>query len=63
MARLATTDRWITILGCVIGLVLFVRLMQVLPCCKPEPLDQVLRAHACTDGLNPCPHYDDCAPR
>jgi len=47
----------------VIGLLLFVRLLQIFPCCRPTPMDEVLRSHACVAGLNPCPHYDDCAPR
>jgi hypothetical protein len=50
-------------MGWLVGLALFVRLLQVLPCCQPTPLDQVLRDHACSVGLDPCPHYDDCAPR
>jgi hypothetical protein len=62
-AHLARPSRWVTISGCILGLLLFVRLMQVLPCCKPTPLDEVLRGHACAAGLDPCPHYDDCAPR
>jgi len=50
-------------MGWTAGAVLFVRLMQILPCCQPPPMDEVLRAHACRPGFNPCPHYDDCAPR
>jgi hypothetical protein len=63
MVGQARTNRWITILGGVSGLVLFVRLLQVLPCCQTPQLDEVLRTHACSSGLDPCPHYDDCAPR
>jgi hypothetical protein len=42
---------------------LIVRLMQILPCCQTPSLDAVLRAHSCSAGLDPCPHYDDCASR
>ena len=63
MARLAHIQRWTAILGSILGLVLFIRLIQILPCCQPRPIDEVLRNHACATGLNPCPHYDDCAPR
>jgi len=64
MARLlARPERALAILGCAIGLLLFIRLLQIFPCCQPTPMDEVLRGHACVAGLNACPHYDDCAPR
>jgi hypothetical protein len=63
MAVAARTNRFVAIMGCVSALVLFIRLIQILPCCQTQPLDEVLRAHTCTAGLDPCPHYDDCAPR
>jgi len=64
MARLlARPERVLAILGCVIGLLLFIRLLQIFPCCKPTPMEEVLRGHACVAGLDACPHYDDCAPR
>jgi hypothetical protein len=56
-------SRWLAVLGWAAGGVLLIRVLQILPCCQPTPVDQVLRAHACSAGLDPCPHYDDCAPR
>ena len=64
MAVAARQDhRWLMTLGWLVGLILFIRWTQILPCCQPRPLDEVLRAHECRAGLDPCPHYDDCVPR
>jgi hypothetical protein len=60
---LVRPERIAAILGSILGLLLFIRFLQILPCCQPTPMDQVLRSHACVAGLDPCPHYDDCAPR
>lgn len=56
-------QRWLAIMGWLVGLALFVRLTQILPCCQPLSLEVALRGHACDQGLSACPRYDDCALR
>lgn len=55
--------RWLAIMGWLVGLALFVRLTEILPCCQRPPVEQALRGQACKTGLDACPRYDDCAPR
>ena len=55
--------RWLAVMGWLVGLALFVRLTQILPCCQQTPAEMVLRGHACDPGVTACPSYDDCAPR
>ncbi|HEX3366445.1 hypothetical protein [Phenylobacterium sp.] len=47
-----------------VGIALFVRFTQVLPCCAAPTLDAALRSHACDAAFTTaCPRYEDCAPR
>lgn len=56
--------RWLAIMSWLVGLALFVRFAQVLPCCTPPTLDAALRRHACDAAFTTaCPRYEDCAPR
>ncbi|HXA40838.1 MAG TPA: hypothetical protein VNW53_17695 [Phenylobacterium sp.] len=56
--------RWLSIMGWLVGLALFVRLTQILPCCQPPPMERALRGQACDAAFaSACPRYDDCAPR
>ena len=55
--------RWLAVMGWLVGLALFVRLTQILPCCQPTPMELALRGHTCDAGQVACPRYDDCAPR
>jgi hypothetical protein len=56
--------RWLSIMGWLVGLALFVRFAQVLPCCMPPSLDATLRRHDCGAAFTTaCPRYEDCAPR
>ena len=55
--------RCLAIMGWLAGLALFVRLIQVLPCCQSPPVELALRGHACDFAAKVCPRYDDCAPR
>jgi len=55
--------RWLTTMAWLVGLALFVRLTQILPCCQPKTVEVALRQHDCDTGLSACPRYDDCAPR
>jgi len=55
--------RWLAIMGWLVGLALFIRFTQILPCCQPPSFEALLRGHACEAGGGPCPRYDDCAPR
>ena len=55
--------RCLAIMGWLVGLALFVRLTQILPCCQPPSMELALRGHACEVGVTACPRYDDCAPR
>ncbi|MBS0334737.1 MAG: hypothetical protein JSS35_18355 [Proteobacteria bacterium] len=50
-------------MGWLVGLALFVRLTQILPCCRPPPMEVALRGQACAPSQWSCPRYDDCAPR
>jgi hypothetical protein len=50
-------------MGWLVGLALFIRFTQILPCCQPPSFEALLRGHACEAGGGPCPRYDDCAPR
>jgi hypothetical protein len=50
--------------GWLVGLVLFIRLSQILPCCQVPPLEAALRSNICGESfVNPCPRYADAAPR
>jgi hypothetical protein len=56
--------RWLSIMGWLVGLALFIRLAQILPCCAAQPLDAALRRHDCGAAFTTaCPRYEDCAPR
>ncbi len=57
---------WLTGLGWLVGAVLFIRFLQILPCCAPEPMEVALRSHVCAckaSFVNACPTYDNAAPR
>ena len=58
----ARERRWLAILSWAVAAVLFIRLIQILPCCQPPSMEAVLRGHACGVGAA-CPRYADCAPR
>jgi hypothetical protein len=56
--------RWLAIMSWLVGIALFVRFTQVLPCCAAPTLDAALRSHACDAAFTTaCPRYEDCAPR
>lgn len=56
--------RWLAIMGWLVGVALFIRFTQILPCCRPPPLELALRGgQACDSTIVACPRYDDCAPR
>lgn len=55
--------RWLAIMGWLVGLALFVRFTQILPCCQPPGLELALRGGAACGFGQACPRYDDCAPR
>ena len=55
--------RSLAIMGWLVGLALFIRFIQVLPCCQSPPVELALRGQACDIGTAVCPRYDDCAPR
>jgi hypothetical protein len=57
-------QKWLLIMGWLVGLALFVRFAQVLPCCIPPSAEAVLRSHHCDLSFAAaCPSYNDCAPR
>jgi hypothetical protein len=56
--------RWLSIMGWLVGVALFVRFTQVLPCCAAPTLDVALRGHVCDAALTTaCPRYEDCGLR
>ena len=65
MTRLMAPARpWLVALGWLVGIALFVRLTQILPCCTPPTLESALHGHNCDLAFAAaCPSYDDCAPR
>jgi hypothetical protein len=55
---------WLSTSGWLLGALLFIRLAQVLPCCQSPSLEVALRSHICGENVvNPCPRYEDSAPR
>lgn len=55
--------RWLAIMAWLVGVALFIRLTQILPCCQQQPMEIALRAKGACAELVACPRYDDCAPR
>jgi hypothetical protein len=57
-------SKWLSTAGWVSGALLFIRLAQVLPCCQSPSLEASLHGHICgATFVNPCPRYEDSAPR
>jgi hypothetical protein len=66
MARLAPrANVWLVTSGWLVGVVLFVRFAQILPCCQVPSVEAALRANICGQSLavTPCPRYASAAPR
>jgi hypothetical protein len=56
--------KWLSIMGWLVGLALFIRATQILPCCAAPSMDSTLRHNACESAFTTaCPRYEDCAPR
>jgi hypothetical protein len=55
---------WLTASAWLIGLVLFVRLTQILPCCQSTSIEVALHSNICGAALPiDCPRYDAGVPR
>jgi len=65
MTRLAPrVNAGLVTAGWLVGVVLFIRLSQILPCCQVPPLEAALRSNIRGETfVNPCPRYADAAPR
>jgi hypothetical protein len=53
-------------IGWLVGAALFIRFLQILPCCAPTPIEVALRSHICAcqaSFVTACPSYEDSAPR
>lgn len=55
--------RWLSVMGWLVGLALFVRFTQILPCCQQPSFESLLRSGHCDAGVSACPRYTDCVPR
>jgi hypothetical protein len=55
---------WLTASAWLVGALLFIRLTEILPCCRPSPIEVALRSNICAAAMPiDCPRYDAGAPR
>jgi hypothetical protein len=65
-AAMPRVRMWLTGFGWLVGAALFIRFLQILPCCAPTPVEVALRSHICAcqaSFVTACPTYEDSAPR